>query len=234
MRIIYTIKIYAIIFIFTLGFEGLIAQSTLNNLVISYSNSYDSKYVSEGRCNLASGGLASFNTDISFHWLDINMWYGTGFDTGYRELQFSAGLSLDLSDIGMSFGLTDLSFLHDYSKDQEFYGELSYNKFDWVTPTIVNVYSFEAEGSFLELILEFNIPVKNERLGLTPFLLEGFDLGFVEETVCLNNFQMGVELSYQLINNLSINAYVASSLGVWEESPLENHTWGGVSISTDY
>jgi len=74
----------------------------------------------------------------------------------------------------------------------------------------VNVYSFEAEGSFLELLLEFNIPVQNERLGLTPFLLGGFDFGFVEEIYCLNNFQTGFELSYRLINNLSINGYRAT------------------------
>jgi hypothetical protein len=162
------------------------------------------------------------------------MWYGTGIDIDYRELQFSAEFSFNLSDIGINFGLTDLSFLHDDSNDQEFYAELSYNKFNWLTPTLVNVYSFKAEGSFLELLLEFNIPVQNNRLGVTPFLLEGFDLGFVEDKICLNNFQIGFELSYQLIDNVSINGYVATSFGVWEESSNENHTWGGISISTDF
>jgi hypothetical protein len=234
MKIINTIKIYSSIVLIILSFEGLIAQSTLNNTELSFSNSYDSKYVSEGRCNLASGGLLSFNTDIAFHWFNVNMWYGTGLDTDYRELQFSAGMAFDLSDIGINFGLANLSFLHDDSKDQEFYTELSYNKFNWFTPTLVNVYSFEAEGSFLEFLLEFNIPVKNERLGIIPFLLEGFDLGFVEDTICLNNFQIGFELSFQLIDNVSINGYVASSFGLWEESSHENHTWGGISISTDF
>ena len=219
---------------FLVGVEGMKAQSILENTELSFSNSYDSKYVSEGRCNLANGGLSSFNADIALYWLNLNMWYGSGLEEDYRELQFSAGLAFDLSDIGINFGLTDLSFLHDDSKDQEFYAELSYNKFNWVTPILVNVYSFEADGSFLEFLLEFNIPVTNDRFCLTPYLLEGFDLGFVEETVCLNNVQMGVELSYQLINNLSLNTYVASSFGLWEDSPHENHTWGGVSISTDF
>ena len=98
----------------------------------------------------------------------------------------------------------------------------------------MNVYSFKAEGSFIELLLEFNIPVQNKRLGVTPFLLEGFDLGFVEDTNCLNNFKIGLELSYQLIDNVSINGYVATSLGIWEKSTNENHTWGGISISTDF
>ncbi len=234
MRIKNTIKIFTIIAVFVVGFKGLTAQSTLNNMEISYSNYFDSKYISEGRCNLASGGLSSFNTDISFHWFNVNMWYGTGIDIDYRELQFSAEFSFNLSDIGINFGLTDLSFLHDDSNDQEFYAELSYNKFNWLTPTLVNVYSYKAEGSFLELLLEFNIPVQNNRLGVTPFLLEGFDLGFVEDKICLNNFQIGFELSYQLIDNVSINGYVATSFGVWEESSNENHTWGGISISTDF
>lgn len=234
MMIINIVKIYSLIVIFTVGFERLIAQATFNDMEISYSNSLDSKYISEGRCNLTSGGLSSFNTDISFHWFNVNMWYGTGLDTDYRELQFSVGASFDLFDIGINFGLTDLSFLHDDSKDQEFYTELSYNKFNWLTPTLVNVYSFEADGSFLELLLEFNIPFQNKRFGLTPFLLEGFDLGFVEDTVCLNNFQIGFEFSYQLIDNVSITSYIASSLGVWEKASKENYTWGGISISTDF
>ena len=112
------------------GFDGLKAQSILNNTELSFSNYYDSEYVSEGRCNLANGGLSSFNTDISFHWLNLNMWYGTGLDTDYKELQFSAGLVFDLSDVEINFGLTHLSFLHYASKDQEFYMELSYNIFN--------------------------------------------------------------------------------------------------------
>jgi len=232
--IINTGKIYLIIAVFVVGFEGLLAQSTLNNMEISLSNSYDSNYISEGRCNLASGGLSSFNSDISFHWIDINMWYGTGLDSDYGKLQFSAGFSFNLSDIAISFGLTDLSFLHDGSSDEEFYTELSYNQINWLTPILVYVYSFEAEGSFLELLLEFNIPVQNERLGLTPFLLGGFDFGFVEDIYCVNNFQTGLELSYQLINNLSINGYIATSLGIWKKSSRENHTWGGISVSTDF
>ena len=234
MRIINIVKTYLLIDVFFVCFEGVLAQSALKEIEISLSNSYDSNYISEGRCNLASGGLSSFNADISYHWLDINMWYGSGLDSDYRELQFSAGFSFNLSDIELSFGLTDLSFLHDGSSDEEFYTELSYKNINWLTPILVNVYSFQAEGSFLELLLDFNIPIQNERLGLTPFLLTGFDLGFVEDIYCVNNFQTGFELSYQLIDNLSIGGYLGTSLGVWKGSTHENHSWGGVSISTDF
>lgn len=234
MRIINIIKMYSIIAMPLFGFEGLIAQSALNNMKISFSNSFESKYVSEGRNNLESGGLYSINTGISFHWFNINMWYGTGLRCDHRELQLSAGLSFDLSDIGFNLGFTDLSCLHDHTNDREFYMEFSYNKFKWLTPTLMNVYSFEAEGSFLELLLEFNVPVQNEHLGVTPFLLKGFDLGFVEDTICLNHILTGFAISYQLIDNLSINGYVAYTFGVWEESPHENHTWSGISVSTDF
>ena len=234
MKTISTIKIFTIIVVFFVSFEGLKAQSILDNTELSFSNSFESKYISEGRDNLESGGLSSFNADVSYNWFNLNMWYGTGLDTDYKELQFSAGLSYDISDFGISIGLTDLSFLHDDSKDQEFYTELSYNKINWLTPTFVNVYSFDAEGSFVELLLEFNLPIKNERLGLTPFLLGGLDFGYVEDTNGLNNVQAGLELSYQLIDNLSLNAYIASSYGVWDEATNENNTWGGVSISTDF
>jgi len=67
MKIINTIKIITIIVVFFVGFRGLKAQLILDNTGLSISNSYDSKYVSEGRCNLANGGLSSFNTDIAFH-----------------------------------------------------------------------------------------------------------------------------------------------------------------------
>jgi hypothetical protein len=234
MKIKNTIKILTIVIVFLVGIDGLRAKSILDNTELSISNSYDSNYISEGRCNLASGGLSSLNADISYYWIDINMWLGTGLDSDYRELQYSGGLSYDLRSVGISIGLTDLSFLHDDSKDQEFYTELSYNKFTWFTPSLVNVYSFEADGSFLELLFEFNIPFKNNQIELKPFLLGGFDLGFVDETYCLNNFQTGVELSYQLIDNVSINGYVATSLGVWKDTPHENHSWWGVNISTDF
>ena len=234
MKFLNEIRIFTIMAVFLVGFEGLIAQSTMNNIEISLSNSFDSKYISEGRDNLENGKLSSFNTDISFKFVNLNMWYGSGAGTDYRELQFSAGLAFDLSDIGISFGLTDLSFLHDDSKDQEFYTELSYNKFNWLTPTVVNVYSFEADGSFIELLLEFNVPLQNEKLCLTPFFVAGLDYGYVEDTNGLNNLQAGFELSYQLIDNVAMNGYVATSLGMWDESTNENYTWGGVSISTDF
>lgn len=146
MRKVNNIKLYFTFLIFIMGFEGLEAQSTLHKTKISHSNSFDSKYITEGRNNLERGGFASLNTDISFYWFNVNMWYGTGLRCDHRELQFSAGLSFDLSDIGINFGFTDLSFLHNNASDQEFYTELSYNKFNWLTPTLLNVYSFEAEG----------------------------------------------------------------------------------------
>jgi len=46
------------------------------------------------------------------------MWYGSGLNSDYGELQFSAGFSFNLPDIAISFGLTDLSFLHDDSSDE--------------------------------------------------------------------------------------------------------------------
>jgi hypothetical protein len=46
MRIKNTIKIFTIIAVFVVGFKGLTAQSTLNNMEISYSNYFDSKYIS--------------------------------------------------------------------------------------------------------------------------------------------------------------------------------------------
>ena len=234
MKILSAIKTLTLIYIILVVTEGLNAQSILDNTELSISNSYDSNYISEGRCNLASGGLSSLNADISYYRIDINMWLGTGLDSDYRELQYSAGLSYDLRSVGISIGLTDISFLHNDSKDQEFYTELSYNKFNWFTPSLVNVYSFEADGSFLELLLEFNIPFRNNQVELKPFLLGGFDFGFVEDIYCLNNFQVGSELSYQLIDNVSINGYVATSLGVWKDTPHENHSWWGVSISTNF
>ena len=88
--------------VFIVSFIGIRAQSILDNTELSLSNSYDSKYVSEGRCNLANGGLSSFNADMAFHWLNLNMWYGSGLEEDYRELQFSAGLAFDISDIGIN------------------------------------------------------------------------------------------------------------------------------------
>jgi hypothetical protein len=234
MIIINIIKIFTIILVFMVGIDELTAQSVLKKLDISYSNSFESKYISEGRNNLESGGLSSFNTDISIHWLNLNMWYGTSVDSDYRELQFSAGLSFFLSDIGINFGLTDLSNLHEESCDQEFYTEISYNKFNWLTPTIVNVYSFSSDGSFVELLLENKVAFQNQQLGLTLFLLGGLDFGYIENTNGLNNFQMGVKLSYQILDNVYFISYLASSFGVWEVLSNENHTWGGIRISTDF
>ena len=64
MRIINTIKIYSSIAVFILSFEGLIAQSTLNNTELSFSNSFDSNYISEGRCNLSINGYVATSLGI--------------------------------------------------------------------------------------------------------------------------------------------------------------------------
>ena len=34
--------------------------------------------------------------------------------------------------------------------------------------------------------------------------------------------------------NLSINGYAATNLGIWKGTSHENHTWGGISVSTDF
>ena len=51
MKIINTITILTIVIVFLVWVKGMKAQSILDNTELSFSNSYDSKYVSESRCN---------------------------------------------------------------------------------------------------------------------------------------------------------------------------------------
>jgi len=200
----------------------------------SFSNSIDGKYISEGRNILEKGGITTFNSDISYKLFDFNIWYGNGVQSRYNELQCTCGLSIDISEFGISFGYTDISFMQDNTSDQEIYFEITNSSLAWLSLSLSNVYSMEADGVFSELALEFSIPGNFERIDFIPFITQGFDFGYIEETNCLNNLQFGIIISHRIHKNLSINGHVTNSIGMWDNSKRENNFWGGVNLSTNF
>lgn len=210
------------------------AQSTVQFASITISNSYCTKYITEGRNNLETGGLSSLGVGLSYKAIELCLWYGNGLEEQYDEVQLSIGSSINWKAIKAAFGFTNLSFLHDDTKDQEIYLVLCYESLEWLTPFVTNTYSVEAEGSFLEFGVEFSLPLNLDKIEITPFVVEGIDLGYVEDAHGPNNTQFGINIRYLITDNLSLATHLCRSDGLWKENNNESHSWAGLTLQSSF
>lgn len=204
------------------------------DMTLSIANTYISKYVTEGRNNLETGGLSSLNIGFSYKFIDLCLWYGNGVEEQYDEIQLSFGSSIYWNEFKAAFGLTDLSFLHNESKDKEIYLELCFDGLDLLTPFVANTYSFDSEGTFIEFGVEFSIPLRIKKVEINPFVFEGFDLGYVEEIHGANNTQYGITINYLITDNFCVGANIVRSEGLWDKDKSESHTWVGLTLRSSF
>jgi len=198
---------------------------------------WESRYVTEGRDNLKEGGIFSLETAVDLCGFALGAWAAVGDSEEYQEFNFFAEYHHRLGEFEMYAGYTRLEFYPDHESDNELSAGVSYQGIPYLIPATDYVHSTEAGGSFVEVSLRSELAFLEERLTVSPYILEGFDLGYAtEEFDGPNNLQVGVEVSYSLLKWCDLIGYVAHS---WAHEDVEREglgdlSWGGVGVSASF
>ena len=165
------------------------------------------------------------------------MWYAFGDTEDYQELNLSAEYAFEVTGFEFYTGYTRLEFLESDEHDNEFGAGGACTVFPRFTPGIDCVYATEAGGWFVELSVRSEITAMEDRLKLSPYLLEGLDFGYATEAHDgLNNFQAGLEASFSLTDRIELTGYAARS---WAHKDVDRQglgalTWGGIGIAAAF
>lgn len=191
-----------------------------------------SKHLGEGRNQLDSGGIAwatgTYQSDnVSFyaslgrsdkeHYIEWN--YG---------LEYGATLAESLEVVA---GYQRIEVYGDERwGDNEFFASLAYTKNEKLVPSIGITYSTEASGYFVELGLHSSWEFTSN-ITFTPYILQGIDYGYATDANDgLNNLELGLELEYDLNEQLMILVHSGYSLA---QSDIKDEFKGLASSDLD-
>ncbi len=210
------------------------AVSTDDAHTVTIGILWESLYVSQGRNNLEEDGL--YSLDLSAALSDrpsFLLWYAIGDSDAYQELNLSLEHAFSIADFESHIGYTRLEFFESDEHDNELYAGVAYTGFPWVTPAVDYIYATEARGSYIEISLQSDISLFGERLILSPYLFNSFDLGYsTEDHDGPNHFQAGLEALIPLTETLQLSGYIAQSLAQEDvqKDDQGDLTWGGVHL----
>lgn len=202
---------------------------------------YDSKYVSEGRNNLPTGGIVwiSVNQEVNDA-LSLSIAYGDAKSSkvDYEELNVTIEYNQQVGDLLYAFSYTRLEFLADNEGDNELGLSGSWSGYEQFTPTFELVYSTEAKGAFLELGIESEYALNNFFV-LSPYARVAFDFGYARDKFeGHNHSSLGAILTYQINDTFSINTIAEYNLGgslmkkiLGEES---DQAWAGLHLTASF
>lgn len=219
----------------------------------SITPAWDSRYVSEGRDNLDGDSLFGATTEISYLGLPfgeimVGTWYAWTPDSpAYSEFNAFAEYSFEIGEFGAYFGYNHLRFypeeqFHpDDNYDNEIGAGVSYG-----LPLNIGIgadwyYSFDANGSFFELILEGEYEVC-KRLTLVPSALLGFNAGYIAAGHDgANNVAVGLEAVVPVNDYIELAGYTAYNWAIDRDFPnypddeiLRDFFYGGVRVTISF
>ena len=201
---------------------------------------WESRYVSEGRDNLAGDGLSSVFSDISLGNFTFAPWLAYGYDSEYTELNLNFIYGLKLTDqLDIYGGYTHLQSRLEggHTTDNEMFADLVYmptTLFD----VLVNYYhSFEASGFFWEFALKRE-QMLNDQTVLTLRSILGVNEGYVPNGHNgLNHVQLRLNLAFYPVPCIEIMPYMAYNFAIDSEPEhftgditLRDFFWGGIGV----
>lgn len=201
---------------------------------------WESKFVSEGRDNLTSGGV--YWSGFAAQYQNLNGYARVG--RGDREHFVRWELGLEYTDsvtdtLEATIGYQRLEFYGDErTNDNELFSTLTYNGFGWVTPSINYTYATEAGGYFIELAL-YGAWQASHTWRLSPYALIGLDYQLAtEQHNGLNHIQFGLESEYALSHHLNLTGHISHSIAlddiekeVGHSSHELNETFAGIYLN---
>lgn len=211
------------------------AQPTLPETAVSQT--WVSKYVSQGRNNLETGGLSSFEASATLGNVTTAFWYGTGSETDYSEMSLAFEYGLELLGKEAYVSYARIAFPEDDESDNEIGAGLSLDAIGSFTPALDYYHSTGAEGGFLELSLTSEKNYLNGDLVVESYLVEGVDFGYASaEHDGANHLALGVNMNLTLNDNFELFASAEQTFAQEDitREGGEDVAWMSVGISGSF
>jgi len=193
---------------------------------------YDSKYITEGRDNLAHGGLVSSElllvNDSGFI---SSLWVGQGEATSYRESNGMLGWQAEFSAGTVSISHTWLDF-KSLPSDRE-WALAFYRESDWVNLEASLTYSVEAQGHFTLITLSHPFDLSAD-FRLIPYFSAVYDRGYASQLhQGYNHSEIGLNGDWQINQKILANFKIALSEPAVdiESEGGASESWAGIGIS---
>lgn len=213
-----------------------------DNTNITVGLQWESRYVSEGRDNLDTAGIQTVTMDIYRGDLNLAIWNGWGYDSGYHELQVTPALTHEWNNFDIYLYYNYKRYFEEHKSENEigsgiFYYGLPHHLFagvDWY-------YSVENDGSFFRLSLgsRFN-PI--EKLELEPAIMFGINENYIPDGHDGAN-HVGIQLNgkYEISGKISIVGYLGYNVAI-DRDPgsfagdilLRDFFWSGIGIEAAF
>lgn len=205
---------------------------------------WESRYVTEGRDNLAGNGIASIATEVNYKNFAVIPWAAKGISRDYSELNLNAIYTAQLSEqVEMYVGYNYIQAREDGidAHDNELSLDVAYFYADDIQLLSSVYHSFDVSGTFMELAVKKDFYI-NDLLLLDIQSGVGFNEGYVSDGHNgINNVKFTANLSYQLFTQLALYTYTNYSIAVNKDEKrfagdktLRNIFWGGVGLSYQY
>lgn len=205
---------------------------------------WESRYVSEGRDNLAGNGIASVAAEYNYNNIALIPWLATGVSDDYSEINLNAIYTTQLfNTVDMFIGYNHLRSRENSSNahDNEVSLDLSYFYDDKFQLTSSAYYSFDSQGTFLELTINKGYEI-NDAISIDFQTGVGFNAGYVSDGHNgINNIKLTSNVSYKVIKQFEIYAYTSYTMAINKnderfvgDQTLKNMLWGGIGLSYLY
>ncbi|MCH1919678.1 hypothetical protein L9G15_09555 [Shewanella sp. A3A] len=202
---------------------------------------WESKYISEGRNNLPSGGVIWSGIDYQNGSVLLFERQGVASSENYVEFNGGIGYQLQFDDWQLIGSYTRLEFFGDERcYDNELAAALEYQAWQWLTPSLVYTHATAANGGFLEFTLAGHWPL-NDSLELSPYVTQGWDFGFATADYDgRNNLQFGLIGELQLNPQLALSLHLSRSIAQQDikheqgDQCQTQQTFGGVMFSYQF
>jgi hypothetical protein len=211
-------------------------------LIISQVNAtelgvrYSSRYISEGRDQLTSGGIYWLNGSHKLNdKLSINIEYGFSADdsANYDELNFAIEYASANTSFDYAITYSHLTFFEDDVSDDEISLRLSYKKIEAFSPFANVTYGKEENGFFIEVGTSKQFQI-NEAIFITPHVLFAYDYGYVNSRrEGYNHTSIGAVFTFVLSKTLTVNGIIEQTLGgtiLKSEGEKADQLWSGVHL----
>jgi len=159
-----------------------------------------SQYVLEGRA-ATENPFISASLEATVQDFNFSIFSGTAINEEYIETIFYVGYGKELNNgLSFGFGFGHLEFGHDGTNDDELDASVSYNLgYGWEA-SVSWLYSFEADGSYVDIGVVKSIDL-GHGVTLSPYALLAYDFGYsTEDFDGVNHFQFGAEVTYDIFS----------------------------------
>ncbi|GEK54530.1 hypothetical protein PES01_13750 [Pseudoalteromonas espejiana] len=205
---------------------------------------WESRYVSQGRDNLNTDGIASIAAEFNYENLAFIPWHATGVSSGYNELNLNVIYAANLTErLTLYSGFNHIktneegvkSNNNELSLDFEYY-------FTSDTQALASMYhALQAHGTFIELAIKKDYLIAESLMfALTTGV--GFNHGYINDGHNgANNIKITANLTYQLLDKLSVQSYVSYSAAINKneadyagDESLHSFFWAGIGLNYQY